>query len=125
MLEVFCRGHRPGEAGGVVNMYSNPEAFGLTTIGEIDWSDGCYNFDYTVVWQRTFDGKFVYAEDSGCSCPSPFEDAGVEDLTVLRKRGGLKDFREHCAERQNNSSNSNSEAETVALIERMYAAGAR
>lgn len=108
-----------------MNIYSSPEKFGLTLIGEIDWSDGCYNFDYTVVWKREFDGKFVYGEDSGCSCPSPFDDIGVDELVVLRKRGGLNDFKAHCEERQANSSNPDSAAETVALIERMHTAGAR
>lgn len=107
-----------------MNIYVTPENAGLTPIGEIDWSDGCYAFDYTVVWQRTFDGRFVYAEDSGCSCPSPFEDTGVEDLVVLRKRGGLNDLRAHCATRQAESSQDRS-VEVAALLERMHAAGAR
>lgn len=109
-----------------MNLYSDPEKFGLTTFDEIDWSDGCYQFNLTVVWQRTFDGKFVYGEDSGCSCPAPFEDQGVEDLTVLRKRGGLNDFKAHCEQRQaDNIDGEDRSAEIVALIERMHAAGAR
>jgi hypothetical protein len=108
-----------------VNIYYDPEKFGLTTVGEIDWSDGCYQFDLTVVWKRDFDGRFVYAEDSGCSCPSPFEDIGIEDLTVLRKRGGLNDFKKHCAERQAEGYHEDRQAETVELLERMHAAGAR
>lgn len=108
-----------------MNIYYDPEKFGLTTIGEIDWSDSCYQFDYTVVWQRASDGRFVYAEDSGCSCPSPFEDKGVEDLTVLRQHGGLEDFKAHCAERQAEGYHENRQDEVAALIERMYAGGAR
>lgn len=64
-----------------MNIYYSPEEFLLTTIGEIDFSDGCYNFDLTVVWRRA-DGRFVYADDAGCSCPSPFEDTTPADLTV-------------------------------------------
>ena len=64
-----------------VNLYSNPEKFGLTPVGEIEWSDGCYQFDVTAVYRRT-DGSLVYAEDAGCSCPVPFEDQGVDDLTA-------------------------------------------
>ena len=109
----------------MANIYYDPEKFGLKTVGEIDWSDGCYQFDLTVVWQRELDGVFVYAEDSGCSCPSPFEDTGVNDLTVLRKRGGLKDFREHCAERGKDNYDGDRSAEAVALIEKMHAAGTR
>lgn len=108
-----------------MNIYYDPEKFGLTTIGEIDWSDGCYCFDYTVVWKRESDGRFVYADDSGCSCPSPFEDTGVDELVVLRKRGGLKDFKEHCAERQAEGYHEDRQVETAELLERMHAAGAR
>ena len=66
----------------MANVYYDPEKFGLTTVGEIEWSDGCYQFDLTVVW-RTADGRLVYGEDSGCSWPGIFEDdPGVEDLTA-------------------------------------------
>lgn len=63
------------------NIFSDPEGFGLTLLGEVDFSDGCYEFDYTAVW-RTSDGALVYADDAGCSCPSPFEDTGVNELIV-------------------------------------------
>ncbi|GAA0970037.1 hypothetical protein GCM10009555_018260 [Acrocarpospora macrocephala] len=64
-----------------MSLYYSPENYGLTTIGEIDWSDGCYQFDYTVIW-RNQDGQLLYGEDTGCSCPSPFEDTGLDDLTA-------------------------------------------
>lgn len=64
------------------NLYSDPAKFGLTPVGEIDWSDGCYQFDLTVVYRRDFDGRLVYVEDSGCSCPMPFDDKGIPDLTL-------------------------------------------
>lgn len=32
-----------------MNIYYDPEKFGLTTVGEIDWSTGSYEFDLTVV----------------------------------------------------------------------------
>lgn len=104
-----------------MNIYYDPEKSGLTTIGEIDWSSGCYEFSLTVVWKRA-DGAFVYGEDSGCSCPSPFEDTGIDDLTEI---GSLKEFQEHCAERQATAYDGSREAEVVALVERMHAAGAR
>lgn len=69
-----------------MNIYSSPEKFGLTTVGEIDFSDGCYQFDLTVVW-RDATGQLFYCEDSGCSCPSPFEDEGVADLTACTPAG--------------------------------------
>jgi len=64
------------------NLYSSPEKYGLAVVGEIDWSDGCYQFDLTAVYRRDFDGRLVWIEDSGCSCPSPFEDKGIPDLTI-------------------------------------------
>lgn len=111
----------------MANIYYDPEQFGLETVGEISWGIPCYDFDLTVVWKRKSDGVFVYAEDSGCSCPSPFEDKGIEDLTVLRKGGGLGDFQKHCEQRNADrySSDPDQQAEVVELLERMYAAGAR
>jgi hypothetical protein len=62
------------------NVYYNPEAFGLSVVAEIDYSSQSYEFDTRVVWKGN-DGKFYTARDSGCSCPTPFEDyLGLEDL---------------------------------------------
>lgn len=53
------------------NPYYHPEDFGLTIVGMIEVEPD-YDFDMLVVWT---DGTTLYwAEDSGCSCPSPFED---------------------------------------------------
>lgn len=65
-----------------MNIYYSPEQYGLETVGQVDWSDEPYQFDMTVVWRRVADGQLFYASDSGCSCPSPFEDTGVDDLTA-------------------------------------------
>jgi len=57
------------------DLYYQPEAFGLQTIGEVEWNDESYSFNFTVVWQSKEDPKvFYWAQDSGCSCPAPFED---------------------------------------------------
>lgn len=63
-------------------IYYNPEKHGLTTIGSIDWSDGCYQFNLTGVWQDRSNGRLLWGNDSGCSCPSPFEDTKVADLST-------------------------------------------
>lgn len=55
------------------DVYYQPEHFGLQQIAQIDYSDGSYQFDYRVIWRHT-DGRMFTARDSGCSCPSPFED---------------------------------------------------
>jgi hypothetical protein len=54
------------------DVYSSPENYGLKIVGEIEWTDGCYQFDRTVLWV-TEDGTLYWGNDSGCSCPSPFE----------------------------------------------------
>lgn len=65
------------------NIYYSPELFGVRPIGEIDDPDACYSFDYLVVWQHE-DGRLFYGTDSGCSCPSPFEDVtSIDELTPI------------------------------------------
>lgn len=61
------------------NIYYSPEKFGLETVGDIDFDDD-YGFDIFVVWRETATGRLGYGEDSGCSCPSPFEDFTPEDI---------------------------------------------
>lgn len=83
------------------NIYYSPEAFGLTVVGELNDPNASYSFDDFVVWQHT-DGRLFYASDSGCSCPSPFEEiSGIEDLTELRT-SSWNEFQEaveeHCAQ---------------------------
>ena len=85
----------------MMNLYYNPEEFGLTQVAEIDYSDRYYVFDRRVVWQHE-SGAFYTARDSGCSCPSPFEDYhGVKELDRLdfavlereaRARGCVEDW---------------------------------
>lgn len=58
------------------NIYYEPEAFGLTTVGELDLGGG-YDFDKFVIWQDNGTGRLWYAEDRGCSCP--FEDVSFAD----------------------------------------------
>lgn len=53
------------------DIYYNPDTFGLTPVTEIEWDNECYQFNITAVWEK--DGEFWMASDSGCSCPSPFE----------------------------------------------------
>lgn len=103
------------------NIYYSPGKFGLEIVGEIDRSDGCYQFDYVVVWRDPVSGLFYWAQDAGCSCPSPFEDfTKLEDLTVLNCIEDLDGIEE----------NSYSEAErvTVELVDlkgRLHALGLR
>ncbi len=74
------------------NLYSNPEKSGLKIVGQVDFSSGSYEFDYLVVWQDVETGDTYYASDSGCSCPSPFENLEREDLLPINR---LQDLLEH------------------------------
>lgn len=65
----------------MANPYYNPEEMGLEIVAQIDYSDGSCQFDYRIVWRHKETGKLFTARDSGCSCPTPFEDFGtVENL---------------------------------------------
>jgi hypothetical protein len=59
---------------GRVDTYNNIEqSDGLSLVDYIDYSSGSYEFDYRAVWKDK-EGRLWTARDSGCSCPSPFED---------------------------------------------------
>lgn len=63
---------------------SDPEKFGL----EILWSHDCgcsYGFDTAIIFKRKSDGALLWATDSGCSCPIPFEGQKAEDLQTLSR----------------------------------------
>lgn len=66
----------------MTNIYYGPAAFGLEIIGEVDYNKADYGFDLVVVWKRA-DGTLVWAADSGCSCPSPFEDQSADTLNPI------------------------------------------
>lgn len=62
------------------NIYYSPQDYGLEIVGEFDWSEPDYSFDMLVVWKEKR-GKYWVGNDSGCSCPSPFEE--VYDMNSL------------------------------------------
>lgn len=51
----------------------DPEKFGCRVVAEYDTADS-YEFDTVKVWQHIETGRVFAAQDSGCSCPTPFED---------------------------------------------------
>ncbi len=72
------------------NIYYSPEDFGLEVVGEFDWSEPDYSFDMLVVWKESR-GKYWVGEDSGCSCPSPFEDiTDINELDGPYTKDGLR-----------------------------------
>lgn len=65
------------------NPYDNPEKFDLKIVGSIHDPAADYSFNDLIVWQYK-DGRVFYASDSGCSCPSPFEDyQSMDELTEV------------------------------------------
>ena len=62
------------------NIYYNPEDFGLELVGEFEWTEPCWSFDTLAVWKEGR-GRYWIGEDSGCSCPSPFEN--ITDINEL------------------------------------------
>ena len=66
-----------------VNPYYNPKECGLEIVTSLE-EDEAYQFDMIVVWKDTETGKLYMAQDSGCSCPTPFEETNsLSDLTEL------------------------------------------
>lgn len=67
------------------NIFYDPQAFGLTMVASADIA-GSWRFDKFVIWS---DGDTLYwATDSGCSCPTPFEDYDRTNLNT----GSLNDI---------------------------------
>jgi len=55
------------------NIYSCPEDWNMRIIGDIEFSDGDYQFDTRIFLLDLETNKIYTARDSGCSCPTPFE----------------------------------------------------
>lgn len=64
----------------MMNIYHDPKKFGLEIVAELNDPFSCYDFD-TVLALRDQNGRIFWCQDSGCSCPVPFEDVGVDDLS--------------------------------------------
>lgn len=61
------------------NIYGHPENYGLQIFKVLE-ENLSYEFNMLVVWKNE-KGEFFWAQDSGCSCPSPFENYNsVSDL---------------------------------------------
>ncbi len=98
------------------NPYYSPEKCGLQIVDEIDNSDA-YEYDKLVVWKKLDDNTVWYDIDSGCSCPSPFDNGDHgHDLVQITKetfynfQEALKNHRDVTHEQIN---------ETEALVKRL------
>lgn len=56
-----------------MSLYDSPEKYGLEIVAELSDNNLSYEYDITVVWKDDANRVF-WAADSGCSCPTPFED---------------------------------------------------
>jgi len=72
-----------------MNIYYYPEKFGVEIVDtyETGWS---YSFDKTILFRKN--GDYFVLHDSGCSCPTPFENLGVNDLISISSRDELRRF---------------------------------
>lgn len=62
------------------NPMYNPSSCGLVLIDSLDHADS-YEFNTDVIFKDIETGALYYAHDSGCSCPTPFED--VNSLSCM------------------------------------------
>lgn len=95
------------------NVYDSPEKFGLECVGQISWDSPSW-FDLTAVWVNA-EGWLYWADDSGCSCPRPFEYVGSLDEL---QTGGLHQLAAHLRERTARSTESSADADVVELLSR-------
>ena len=54
---------------------------------DLDLAEPDYSFDYVSFWVRKDNGQILYSTDSGCSCPSPYEEQTVADLKEISLNG--------------------------------------
>jgi hypothetical protein len=64
-----------------MSVYYNPEKHGLRIFDELHEPGLAWEFNFVCVWEDLETHRLYYAQDAGCSCPSPFED--------IRDRSGL------------------------------------
>jgi hypothetical protein len=99
------------------NIYYSPEAYGLETVFFVDKSDGCYQFDTFVIWKDE-SGRYYWDNDSGCSCPVPFEDANRSNIFQGSLRDAVNDARVWAANRDDWSAGDSDIIAAKASIER-------
>lgn len=66
------------------NLYYSPEHFGLESVADLEMVGESYQFDLVAVW-KNMKHEFFWAQDSGCSCPTPFENHDLTSIERLTK----------------------------------------
>ena len=83
-----------GEWGGSyeANVYSNPDSCGLKIVATVE-KEPDWDFDIVVLFMDKKTGSLWIRRDSGCSCPTPFEDVrSFADMTPVRSERGIDRF---------------------------------
>lgn len=68
-----------------LNIYYNPKNCGLEIVATLDEPDLSYEYNTFLVVKDIYTGRLFYATDSGCSCPTPFENyhfRGADDTDL-------------------------------------------
>ncbi len=106
--------------------YHSPENYGLEMVGNVNWDSSDYGFDMIVVWRAKDDGRFLWAADAGCSCPTPFEwhrlNDGIEPLATLSEFHAMLLEKDMAAVKRGYRSEG---AALVNLVTRLHEAGLR
>ena len=70
------------------DVYGSPENYNLKILAELDEENLSYEFNMLIVWieNKEENPKLYWAQDSGCSCPLPFESyQSINDLNLITK----------------------------------------
>jgi len=74
------------------NLYYSPEKLGFTLVASLE-DDEPYQYDTVIVVRQDASGKLFAAHDSGCSCPTPFEEVrSLDKLTPIRSVADVQAF---------------------------------
>lgn len=99
------------------DIYCHPEKYALEAVGEVSWTDEPWEFDLTAVWTDDA-GVLYWADDSGCSCPTPFEHIGsVRELET----GPFGALSEHLRARQERVGTDAVQSQVAELLGRIRA----
>jgi hypothetical protein len=74
------------------NIYYTPEAFGVSTVFDVDKSSGSYEFDSFIIWKDD-NGRYYWDSDSGCSCPVPYDSSDISNIRQGTLRDAVNDAR--------------------------------
>ncbi|RJQ26113.1 hypothetical protein C4577_04225 [Candidatus Parcubacteria bacterium] len=80
------------------NVYSYPEKSGLKLIDALDETGLSYEFNTLIALKHNESNRIYWSQDSGCSCPIPFENEYFKDpdntsLLELRSYDSVEAFK--------------------------------